>query len=153
MPTKKSPEDECSSSENLMQFIRILFWATSILKVQLKKRATRTHNHKMPNQICSHKLNCVFPTTELKPLDLTASDNKEQPLIPVCLQWRGINCHKLFPLFFPTISVQSLFFSSLKNSYSSLVQKQILEQQTKGQRPKTWLKRLLSLGAELDLLL
>lgn len=123
-------------------------------KGAVKKKATRIHKHKMPNQICSHKFNSIsFPTTEMKPLDLTASDNKEQPLIPVCLRWRGINCHKRFPLFSPTVFIQSLLFSNLKNSYSSLVQKQILEQQTKEQGPKTWLKRLLWLGEELHLLL
>lgn len=147
MPNKKAPESECSGFENLIQLIRIPYWAISILKVQFKKTATRIHKYKAPNQTCSHKLSVSFPTTENKPLDLTALHNKEQPLIPVCLQWQGINCHKLFPLH--TVSI----FSNLKNSYSSLVQKQILEQQTKEQGPKTWLKRLLWLGAELDLML
>lgn len=56
-------------------------------------------------------------------------------------------------LFFLIVPIQSLFFSNLKNSYSPMVQKQILEQQTKEQGPKTRLKRLLWLRAELDLLL
>lgn len=79
----------------------------------VKKRATRIHKHKTPNQTWSHKLSCVFPfpPQNMRPLDLTGSDNKEQPLIPGCLQWKGINCHKLFPFFFPhCLHTLSIFF-------------------------------------------
>lgn len=57
-------------------------------KGAVKKKSnenSRTQNAQ-PNMLKQTQLCVFFPTTEMKLLDLTASDSKEQPLIPVCLQ-------------------------------------------------------------------
>lgn len=111
-----------------------------------KKEQEEFTNTECPTKHAQTQLCVFFPTTEMKLLDLTASDSKEQPLIPVCLQWRGINCHKLFPLFFPHYFHTGSIFSQPEEQLQLLGAKADSRTANKGAGAQNLTENVLWLG-------